>query len=72
LLRRENTGGPDENNRALRLIVYGGPVTLFLWPTIRSTPAVGISLGIVVAILANFIVWKAEHTTPWQHHDESH
>ena len=57
---------------ALRLLVYGGPFTLALSPTIRATPAVGIGLSIAVAILANFIVWKAEDMTPWQHRDESH
>ncbi len=56
---------------ALRLLFFGGPLALGLWPTIRETPAFGISLSIVVVSLANFIVWKVEQMTPFPQ-DESH
>ncbi len=56
---------------AFRLLIFGGPFQLFLWPTIRETPTAGISLSIAVAVLASLIVSMAESTTWWHNHDES-
>ncbi len=56
---------------AFRPLMFGGPVPVFLWPTIRENPKAGISLSIAVALLAGLIVSTVENTTWWQHRDES-
>jgi hypothetical protein len=56
---------------AFRLLMFGGPFPFFLWPTIRETPTVGVSLSIATAILASLIVSMAENSTWWQYRNVS-